>query len=129
MSDWIWRLHIIVPADERDTANALAPSIGPGWSEHETFSVPLAAASADPHTITHYGCNTLATEPMRGAMFAAASPTWLWMLIDAVSGALLGTYTDPPPPVPPWQPIAMSWDWTRTLDYIGLVPYEEEYQE
>jgi hypothetical protein len=125
MTAWIWRLHIIVPAAERETANALAPTIGPGWAEDDTFGVPLAAI-ADPHTITHYGCNTLATEAMRGAMFGAASPTWLWMLIDAASGALLGTYAEPPPPVPPWPIIAPAWDWHRTLDYIGLVPHEPE---
>lgn len=125
MSAWIWRLHLIVPAAERDAANTLAPTIGPGWAEQDTFSVPLTAMAAS-GTITHWGCNTLATEAMRGAMFAAASPTWLWMLIDAATGALMGTYAAPPPPVPPWVPIAMAWDWTHTLDYIGLVPYEEE---
>lgn len=127
MSIWIWRLHIIVPAAERDAANTLAPSIGPGWDEGNTFSVPLANIS-NPDAI-YWGCNTLATEEMRGAMFASASPTWLWLLLDAATGALMGSYAAPPPPVPPWEPMAIDWDWERTLNYVGLVAYEPEEEQ
>ena len=60
-TEWIYRVAIFVPADERELANAVHTLYWPeGDPEAFTFSVPLSSDGMLP--ATHYGTYTAATE-------------------------------------------------------------------
>lgn len=77
MSEYIWRLHMIVPASEATAAGEVAAKTLPGGSaEQAMFSVPLtdaleAASHAEGVSEAAYmGASALLTEPQHRALLA-----------------------------------------------------------
>jgi hypothetical protein len=77
MSEYIWRLHMIVPASEADAGGQVAAKTLPGGpAERRMFSVPLTdALEAASHAegvseVAYMGASALLTEPQHRALLA-----------------------------------------------------------
>lgn len=64
MTEWRYRIGVIVPIGDYESKNALWTIIAPeGDPEAHTFGVPLSPTGLEP--ATHSGMSTAATEEMR----------------------------------------------------------------
>ncbi len=93
MSDYVWRLHVLVPVRQVSHAGEVACKVLPGGeSERATFGVPLRAdlssaweAEGSP-VVTYMGASVLVTERQRtellGALQAAGVEA-LWAVLRA----------------------------------------------
>ena len=67
MTLWINRLHMVVTAEEKDTANTYAAGLTENPEDVYTFEIPLSPTGQLP--ATHYGTSTVVTEDMRVQMW------------------------------------------------------------
>ena len=99
-TSWIHRLHIIIPANERAAANAIAADIDPDTGGAFTFGPPsLSATGSAP--ATHCLTNTAATESMVQAMLYALGTSglqvmyWRLDLVDVLVDSNVSALPEP----------------------------------
>ncbi len=118
---WIYEMHIVVAASERDMANGMAALMDPDRGGANTFMLPLALlAEVNPEAAPAcYGAVTAATETMHQAMNVVVQrgllTTVRYWRLDATTGELLETNS----------PMAIAstgtvWSWAQTLADAGL---------
>ena len=121
MTLWINRLHMVVTAEEKDTANTYAASLTENPADVYTFEIPISADGQLP--ATHYGTSTVVTEDMRVQMWqdfmtgvAPMSTRYWWM--QSPSGAFVDSNV----------PGSTSTNFDECIAALGLkrVIFEEE---
>lgn len=93
MSNWTLSIVMIVPSDQRETANRLACALGHDIMPGNTFSAPLSADGSEP--ATHYGCRTVAKQEFVDLLTAAGGGT----LPDDIAWGDFGITVEDIPPV------------------------------
>ncbi|RMG88963.1 MAG: hypothetical protein D6706_22250 [Chloroflexi bacterium] len=114
-TNWLYRIHVIIPAGDQAALNSYWTLIAPaGDPEARTFGVPLSSTGAG--TATHRGASTAATPAMRGMIEAMAGDELagvVFYICDAFTGELLaqqnGTLT-----------LGQAIDWQDVLEDQGL---------
>lgn len=113
MTDWRYRVVVIVPSAAKQSAEAAARIVnasGPDY-EGDAFLTPLSATGSAP--ATHWALYTSATEPMVQAMSAALPSiggAMYWR--HGVDGSLLASNVT--------EATGQSWGWDESLESAGL---------
>lgn len=114
MSEWKWRIVVVVTAASKPAAEQAARAInstGPDY-EGEAFTVPLSADGSEPPT--HWGLYTSATDEMVSAM-ASALPqiqgVAYWR--HGIDGDLQASNVT--------EASGQSWGWDESLAAVGLM--------
>lgn len=117
MTDWIYRIDIVVAAANVDQANALAVAITGNSADSTTFSIPLSELGQSP--ATHFGATLLITELWRAAMEqtieAPSCPPLTFYRTDTAKGWLQATNS-----VTALTHINREWTFQSTLGDTGL---------
>lgn len=105
----MYSLVLIIPADLRDDANALAEALGHGPSN---YSVPLSPTGGEP--ATHWGLHTWAQQSFIDMLEADAMPKGLEQYAMVKDAVISSVRTD------------MDGHWADVLAAQGLAPVVTE---
>ena len=123
MTDYAWRMHIVVPASHAAPAGeAAAQTLPGGEAERAMFGVPLRRTRVPGGDEAMLACSILLTEAQRAALmsaFARMGVQAVWARMDAGDGRLAGASTGLAVTE------ARKWDWDDTLAATACRPMTE----
>ena len=118
---WIYEMHIVVAASERELASGMAALMDPDRGGANTFMLPLAllAEARSEAAPACYGAVTAVKEAMHQAMSSVVRrgllTTVRYWRMDAASRELLETNSPTA-----LASVGAAWSWAQTLADAGL---------
>lgn len=119
MTEFIWRVHMIIPAHQTEAAADAAAAVLPGGpDERRMFGVPITAESIETASPPFYGCSTLLTDAQRRQLDEALQTAGVqcrWVALRA---------DDPAQPVESKDIEAHDdhWSWEKTVAAVLRKP-------
>lgn len=117
-TEYIWRVHCLIPSGALDRAGRAAAEVLPGGDdESRMFGVPLRDQTAVADAADLYGCSTLLTEAQRTALiarFASAGVGARWVQMRADDGTVVASSRGV-------ELGSGAWSWEATLSMEAAV--------